>query len=232
MARFLLTSLLSAALLACSGIPRDPKDTLKRVRGGSLRVGLVGQPPWVIRTSSEPAGAEVELVRRLAADLGATPVWVWGGEQAHMEALKHYELDLVIGGMTTETPWSKEVGLTGPYFDERFVVGVPAGVPPPDHIKGLRVAALRGQAVAAYVEKKGAEPVRVDDLAQAGGPAAAPDWQLERLGFTATPVELYSEKHVMATPPGENGWIKRLDDFLAGQRGQIKTLLQQEEARR
>ena len=74
--------------------------------------------------------------------------------------------------------------------------------------------------------------MRVDDLAHADGPVAAPDWQLERLGFTRTAVELYSEKHVMATPPGENGWIKRLDDFLAGRGDQVKSLLQAQEARR
>jgi hypothetical protein len=37
---------------------------------------------------------------------------------------------------------------------------------------------------------------------------------------------------VLATPPGENGWIKWLDEFLARQRPQVKGLLQQQEARR
>ena len=224
--------ILGLGLLACSSLPRDPENTLKRVTGHELRVGLVEHPPWVIRTNAEPAGAEVELVRELAAEIGATPVWLWGGEQQHLEALKRFELDLVIGGLTANTPWSKEVGLTSPYFEERFAIGVPAGSPPLDNVKGQQVAAPRGEAIAAYLEKKGATPVRVDDLAQASGPVAAPVWQLERLGYTRTSVELHTEKHVMATPPGENGWIRRLDDFLASRGDQIKGLLQAQEARR
>jgi polar amino acid transport system substrate-binding protein len=228
----LLLLLLGVGLLACGSLPRDPEDTMKRVTGGEMRVGLVEHPPWVIRTSAEPAGAEVELVRALAAEIGATPVWLWGGEQQHLEALKRFELDLVIGGLTAETPWSKEVGLTSPYFEEHLAVGVPAGASMLDSVKGQQVAVARGEAIAAYLAKKGAVPVRVDDLAQADGPVAAPVWQLERLGYARTPVELRTDKHVMATPPGENGWIRRLDDFLASRRDQIKGLLQAQEARR
>src|SRR5437870_4121058 len=99
--------------LACGNLPRDPEGTLRKVQGGRLRVGLVEHPPWVVRTESEPAGAEVELVRRFAAELNATPEWHWGGEQRHMEALERFELDLVVGSVTDQTPWSKYVGLTG-----------------------------------------------------------------------------------------------------------------------
>jgi polar amino acid transport system substrate-binding protein len=230
--RCLLGLMVCAFLPACQNIPRDPEQTLNHVTGGRMRVGLVEHPPWVIRTGGEPAGAEVELVRGLAAELAATPIWVWGGEQQHLEALKRFELDLVVGGLTTDTPWKKEIGLTSPYFEERFVVGVPAGMPIIDEIKGRQVAAPPGQAVAAYLKKQGATPLMVDHLAQSGIPAAAPDWQLEQLGFTITPVELYREKHAMATPPGENGWIKRLDDYLDTRRVGMRDLLQREESPR
>src|SRR5689334_14967441 len=105
-------SIVSALLIlgiSCGSLPRDPNNTLQRVRGGKLRVGLVERPPWVIRTDGEPAGAEVELVRRLARELDATPEWYWGNEQAQMEALKEFELDLVCGGLTDKTPWTKEI---------------------------------------------------------------------------------------------------------------------------
>jgi polar amino acid transport system substrate-binding protein len=221
-----------ACASACGSLPRDPEGTLRRVRGGRLRVGLVENPPWVVRGQGEPAGAEVELVRRMAAELGATPEWVWGGEQQHMEALERYELDLLVGGLTQETPWSKYVGLTAPYFEERILVGVPAASKPPEDLKGVSVAVRRGDAVAAYVRKEGGVPVASDDISRAGGPAAAPDWQLEQAGFTATGIELHKAKHVLAAPPGENGWIKWLDEFLARGRPQVRGLLQQEGARR
>jgi polar amino acid transport system substrate-binding protein len=231
--RFLL--LLIAVIFCssgCSNLPRDPKETLRSVQGGRLRVGLVEHSPWVVRTEGEPAGAEIELARQFAQELGAKPEWYWGSEQQHMEALEHYELDLVLGGLTDETPWSKHVGLTSPYFEERIEVGVPRPTPPPKSLKGVQVAVKRGEAAASYLERNGALPVRVDDLAQTSGPVAAPDWQLEQLGFTATEVELHKENHVWAVPPGENGWIKRLDVFLSQRRTQVKALLQQEVARR
>jgi polar amino acid transport system substrate-binding protein len=225
----LLIVLLCLLAAACASLPRDPESTLQRVQtGGRLRVGLVESPPWVVRTTGEPAGAEVELVRRFATELGATPEWYWGGEEQHMEALERFELDLVVGGLTDKTPWSRMVGLTRPYFEERVLVGVPGSMQPPEEIKGLQVAAKPGDAVAAYLKKKGATAVPTDDLSQAMGPAAAPDWKLEQMGFKPTTVELLKEAHVMAVPPGENGWLKRLSDFLSRQRSQVKALLQQE----
>jgi polar amino acid transport system substrate-binding protein len=216
----------------CSDLPRDPKETSRHVQGGSLRVGLVENPPWVIRTAGEPAGEEVELVREFARELGAKPEWHWGGEQQHMEALEHYQLDLLVGGLTSDTAWSKYVGLTSPYFENRIMVGVPASAPTLKSVKGVQVAAERGDAVAGYLESKGAVVLLVDDLSRAGGAVAAPEWQLEQMGLTRTEIVLRAEKHVMATPPGENGFIKRLDEFLDRRRGDVKGLLQQQEAGR
>lgn len=231
--RLLLALLLCVCAAGCSNLPRDPKGTLSRVQGGRLRVGLVEHPPWVVRTEGEPAGAEVELVKQFAAGLRATPEWYWGGEQQHMEALEHYELDMLIGGITDNTPWSKYVGLTGPYFEETIAVGVPTSTPPPKDVEGMPISVKSGDAVAAYLKRKGARVVSVADLSQATtGPVAAPVWKLEQLGLTRTGVELHTEKHVMAIPPGENGFLKRLEEFLSQQRSQVKGLLQQAEVRR
>jgi polar amino acid transport system substrate-binding protein len=146
-----LSLLLScAALLAgCgddSGFPRDPKGTLLRVRGGTMRVALVENPPWVVRNGDEAAGIEPELVRQFAREINAKLEWHWGGEQSQMEQLEGYELDLLLGGITRKTPWKSDIGLTSGYFDQ----------------------------------------------------------------------------HAFATPPGENGWIKRLDEFLHAHRAEIE----------
>jgi polar amino acid transport system substrate-binding protein len=224
-----LTIVCLVAGAGCGRLPKDPEGTLDRVQGGAIRVGLVEAPPWVVRTEGEPAGAEVELIRRLAADLGATPQWVWGGEQAHLEALERFELDVVAGGLTDDTPWDKRVGLTDSYFKERIVVGVHSGGL--SDLQGVRVEVQPGDVAAAYVRRKGAVPVTVGRLGVSGDPVAAPDWQVERLGFTPTGIELHTRKHVLAVPPGENAWTRRLDEFLDGQRDQVKGLLQQEAAR-
>jgi ABC-type amino acid transport substrate-binding protein len=147
------------ALAGCGPFPRDPEKTLEHVKGGTLRVGLVENPPWVVRRAGKPAGVEVALVQKLADELGAKPEWHWGGEQAHMEALEKFELDLLAGGITRKTEWRKKVGLTSAYLDDQ-------------------------------------------------------------------------EKHGLATPPGENGWIKLLDEFLHSHAEEARQLLQEEEAHR
>jgi polar amino acid transport system substrate-binding protein len=201
-----------------------------------LRVGLVENPPWVVRAGGEPSGAEVELVRQFASELGAQPEWHWGGEQEQMEAIEHYQLDLLVGGLTNKIAWSKYVGLTSPYFESRVVVGVPKSSPPLNSVKGVPVAVESGDTAAYYLQSKGASVVPVDDLSRAGASAvAAPEWQIEKLGLSPTDIKLRTEEHVMVAPPGENAFIKRLDEFLSRRRGDVKGLLEQQpqqEARR
>jgi polar amino acid transport system substrate-binding protein len=150
----------SLGILLCgNGIgrsfPCDAQETLKRVQGGRIRVGVVENAPWAQKIGDEARGIEAALVRELAEELGAKPEWHWGGEQAHMEALGRFELDLVIGGLTNRTPWKKKVGLSMRYF----------------------------------------------------------------------------EQHVLVTPPGENAWIKRLDEFLSSRQEAIRALLRADEAK-
>jgi polar amino acid transport system substrate-binding protein len=229
--RIVAALVLCALGVACGGLPRDPEGTLRRVQGGRLRVGLVEHPPWVVRTPGEPAGAEVELVRRFAAELNATPEWHWGGEQRQMEALERFELDLLVGGVTDQTPWSKYVGLTGPYFEETYAVGFPGSPPPPKNLKGVEVTVREGDPAAYYLTKEGAAAVRVIKLEPVNGPVAAPTWELERMGLVPSATELHSEKHVMAVAPGENGFLKRLEEFLSRERPRVKELLQRSEER-
>jgi polar amino acid transport system substrate-binding protein len=215
----------------CASLPRDPKETLRQLQSRPIRVGLVEHPPWVMRTNDEPAGVEVDLMRNFAAQLGTTPDWHWGGEQEQMEALEHYQLDVVLGGFTDETPWSKYVGITRPYFEETYRVATPQGSQL-QNLKGAEVWVEQGAAVGAKLEKKGARVVRVDDLARANGAVAAPDWQIEQMGLANTNQELDSFKHVLAVPPGENGFLKRLDEFLYTKRFEIRNLLQHQIAKK
>ena len=234
---FLIALILCVFCAGCGQLPRDPEKTLSRVQQGKrLRVGLVENPPWVVRAGGEPSGAEVELVRGFAGELGAQPEWHWGGEQQQMEALEHYQLDLLVGGLTDQTAWSKYVGLTSPYFESRVVVGIRKSSPPLDSVRGVPVAVESGDTSAYYLESEGASVVPVDDLSRAGASAvAAPEWRLERLGLSPTDIKLRTEGHVMAAPPGENAFIERLDEFLSRRRGDVKGLLEQQpqqEARR
>jgi polar amino acid transport system substrate-binding protein len=219
---------LAVATVSCTSLPRDPEQTLARIKHRhTLRVGLTESSPWVVRTvGDEPAGAEPELVRRLAAQLGATPDWHWGSENRHMNALKRFELDLVVAGLDAKTPWSKEVGVIRPYFEERLVVGVTASQPVPNKLDGLTVSVRRGDPVAAELIDRHAKPLRVPVIDRSATAVAAPDWFLEHIGYTRTNTVLETRRHVMAVPPGENGWIVHIEQFLWAQRNEIKHLLQ------
>lgn len=115
------------ALTGCGmSIPADPDSTLARVGGGTLRVGVSPHPPFVaVDGSGRPTGEEVELVEEFAQRIEADIVWTVGGEEQLITRLEHDRLDLVIGGLTADTPWSEKVAVTRPYREARDAVGQP-----------------------------------------------------------------------------------------------------------
>jgi polar amino acid transport system substrate-binding protein len=101
-------------------IPADPEKTLERMTGSTMRVGVSPNPPWtVIDGAGEPSGTEVDLVREFAGTLQAQVEWVVGGEQPLIAALERGELQLVIGGFNSETPWTEKAAITKPYAETR-----------------------------------------------------------------------------------------------------------------
>jgi polar amino acid transport system substrate-binding protein len=111
----------AVAAIAVSGcglqVPRDPDGTLDRVTGGELRVGVSGSGPQV--------GRERDLVERFAEELDAEVDWQEGGEEALMTALDDDRLDLVIGALTDQTPWSTHAAITRPYDEGAGADGRP-----------------------------------------------------------------------------------------------------------
>lgn len=118
--RVTLLATVVAALLAGCGVtvPTDPEGTLERVAGGTLRVGVSPNPPWTeVTQDAVPTGSEVVLVREFAATLPAEVSWTVGGEEALIKRLEKGDLDLVIGGLTADTPWEKHIAVTKPYAE-------------------------------------------------------------------------------------------------------------------
>lgn len=128
-----------------------------------------------------------------------------------IEALAHFELEVVVAGLTEVSPGLSEVGRTNAFLTADVLVGVPPDEPVPGEIEGLPVAAEQGSIILAWLEDEGAVPVPVDDLSSVEGLVAAPRWRLRELGFEPTRLVLSQEKHVMLVPPGENGWLYRLE---------------------
>ncbi|WP_262107884.1 transporter substrate-binding domain-containing protein [Arthrobacter sp. Marseille-P9274] len=139
--KFVFFAALLVPLLAGCGlkIPSDPEGTLDRVSGGTLRAGISHNPPWTetgtgtgptstgpetadtgtkpAGTGIAPGGTEAELVRAFAAEHNARVEWVSGGESNLVRQLERGELDLVVGGLTKDSPWSKHAALTRPYLE-------------------------------------------------------------------------------------------------------------------
>lgn len=224
MTRARIAILLALASAACD-LPRDAGGTLDRVRGGTVRVGVVDNPPWVVASADGVGGVEGAFVTGLARELGARPVWVRRPEAELLAALKHRELDVVIGGLTSDVPWKREVALTKPYYTDTVVVGVAPSAPPMRDLKGVPVAVEAGDPVAAVLRKKDATPVSVADLAHAPGPVAAPTWRLAALGRQSSGLALQQTRHAIATAPGENAWLVLIERRLRAQQSAIPRML-------
>lgn len=113
-----LVPILALVCVAACGLPRDPEGTLKRVRGGTMRVGMVVDTPWVTDSGEGAGGIERSIVDDLARELGARVEWQRGSAEDLLEALHARDLDLVIGGFTTQSPWKQQVALTKPYYTD------------------------------------------------------------------------------------------------------------------
>jgi polar amino acid transport system substrate-binding protein len=206
-------------------IPRDPDGTLERVSRGTLRVGITENDPWVI-VNGDPTGVEVTLVDGFARQLGGEIEWVDGNEADLIGALEFRELDLVIGGITSDTPWAQQAAITAQYHEVVLLVAVPKGDDPPEDIDGLEVVVEANTEAAGLVEDKGAVPKRVQEIESVEGPVAVEDYLLEKLGAKSTGQVLARYKHVMAAPPGENAFLVRLERYLRSRRSEISGLLQ------
>lgn len=120
-----LAAVLVLLLSGCDTWPADPRNSLAAAEErGALRVGVVANPPWVeMDTPQAPAGLESELVNEFASQLGLDVEWHSDGVEQQIEALKNFELDLMIGGFSAANPWKAEVGQTFIYFSEHTQSG-------------------------------------------------------------------------------------------------------------
>jgi len=196
-----------------------------------MRVGIVGNEPWTRMEEGRASGVEVELLEEFAKKLGAETSFVEGTTPELLEAARQGEIDVLVGGFTSTSPGvseGKEAGVTGTYLITRTVVGVPPDTRAFDDPLGREVAVERIDGTAALLKAEGAVPVPVDNLSSARMPIAAYPWQLEAWGFEPTDIELPEEKHVMAVPLGENGWLVELERFLRAHRAEAKELLLKE----
>jgi polar amino acid transport system substrate-binding protein len=232
MARLLALALATALLCGCE-FPRDPDGTLERVRGGEMRVGITPAEPFVrLNDSGDPTGVEVELVERFAETLDARVEWVTGSESDHMEALAGGQLDIVIAGLTRQSEWRRVAALTRPYLTTQVVIAAPderEAERLSEDLGGEHISVEANSPEAAKLEQDtDAVVVPVDDLMEATGPMAVPDYLLDDLGLVRTDAELDEHEHAMAAPMGENAFLVELERFLLDREAEAAAILERE----
>lgn len=117
--RTVILILLACVLTGCGGEPNFPRDvdgSLERATGGVLRVGAAPNPPHLeLSEDGSVSGSEAELIRAYAASIDAMIAWIPGAESHLMRALEDGEVDVVVGGLTSDSPWSTHAALTRAY---------------------------------------------------------------------------------------------------------------------
>lgn len=121
----------TALLAGCTSIPADSMGTLDRAAGGTLVVGVSEHPPWtVVSEDGEYSGSEVDLIESFADSIDAEVEWHTAPESVLAGRISEDELDIVIGGLTTSSPWTTHMATTRSYAQvdgEDMVMGVRLG---------------------------------------------------------------------------------------------------------
>ena len=210
--------------------PRDVEGTLDRVQGGQMRVGVIDNPPWVELGRGEPQGVEPELIRQFAEEQDAEIVWVEGTIDDLAAAMRGFQLDVIIGGLTRASPYGTEVALTRPYVDTEVEIGVPPGEEIPDELGGVEIWVERSSEAAALLreEEDDAVPVEFDALGEIEGPALLDTYDIDAIGYERTDYILRDHEHAMAVPNGENAMLVELEHFLLDRGEEAEDLLHEE----
>ncbi|APX32336.1 ABC transporter substrate-binding protein [Brachybacterium sp. P6-10-X1] len=110
-------ALLTLLATGCQGhFPADAQGTLDRATGGVLRVGISENAPFTeVAEDGTVSGSEVELIQEYAASIDAEIEWTPAGENTLAAMMKAGDLDVVIGGLASDAPWTSKISLTRPY---------------------------------------------------------------------------------------------------------------------
>lgn len=121
----------AAALSGCTTIPADSIGTLDRATGGTLVVGVSEHQPWTdVTADGEYSGSEVELIESFADSIDAKIEWHNAPESVLAGLISEDQLDIVIGGLTTSSPWTTHMATTRGYASvagENLVMGTRLG---------------------------------------------------------------------------------------------------------
>ncbi|KTD23070.1 substrate-binding periplasmic protein [Legionella londiniensis] len=206
--------ILMCLLISGCDLPKDPNHTLDKVKKTHiLRVGAIYNPPWVGKNES---GIEPILLKQFAKELNAHPKFFYLPESLAMKALIEGQVDVVIGGITADTPWEKKIGLTRPYYKEIYYIGRPEKLS-----KKHLVAISPANWIQKYLNIDNYNIIETVSPFSTGFAVAAPRWELENHHYQLM-TKLHKVNHVIVIPRGENQFLITLEKYLKNQEKQIK----------
>ena len=196
--------------------PKDPNNTLEKIKHRTIRVGISESPQLCEYSigNNEPTGVEVELIKGYAQSIDAKIEWIKGSQEQIVDLIKEYEVDVAIGGYSKNSAFKTHVGLTRPYKTEKIKVGAGAGSTIPKEIEEKEVVVKRGSQALVAVSKNKGIPVIKDSITMADGLVAGPEEELLKLGLSVSEYNLDKVEHVIAVPKGENGLLKDLENYI------------------
>lgn len=113
-------ALFGLMLLSLTVTAAEPaqRNFQKIISSGELRIGVAILPPWVMRAKDgQLIGAEIDMGRRLAADMGIKSTFgVYDWEQL-IPALEKGEIDIIVSGMAIKPNRALRVSFSRPYGD-------------------------------------------------------------------------------------------------------------------
>ena len=224
-----LLLLVAVAALAGCQFPRDVEHTLDRVEGGTMRVGVSDNEPWVNLDGSQPSGVEPEIVRGFAESIDAEIEWVQGDSEELVEALETGQLDVVIAGLTRKSEFRRKVALTRPYVDTELLLAHSRGQSMPEESHDVRVAVEADSLAAGLLDHKTDYGLlELNSLEGVRGPALVWDYWLDDLPLESTGEDLIDEEHCMAVRLGENAFMVELEEYLLDREGEWRALVDRE----
>ena len=229
MRKLLALLLVGAAALAGCQYPRDVEGTLDRVEGGTMRVGVSDNEPWVNLDGSQPSGVEPEIIRRFAETIDAEIQWVQGDSEELVDALANGQLDVVIAGLTRKSVLGRKAALTRPYVDTELLLAHPPGQSMPEESHDVRIAVEAHSHAAGLLDHKTDYGLlELDSLEGVSRPALVWDYWLDDLELESTGEDLIDEEHAMAVRLGENAFMVELERFLLDREGEWRGLVNRE----
>jgi polar amino acid transport system substrate-binding protein len=196
------TFALGAVALALAGTAfAASADTLKDIHARKkllVAIDLSVPPYGTTDANMQPAGADVDVARALAKDLGVAMDIVQVSGPNRIPFLMTHKADLVISSFAVTPERAKVVAFSLPYSVNQLVIGAPKGVAITklDDLKGKRVAVVRGNLQDLVLTKrapKEATLVRYEDDATANTALIA--GQVDAIATPSFTVKTLAEKN-------------------------------------